>query len=108
MISAPKMTEIQSLDGSFNPVIVGVESQVSGFSQECEDEPTATAACPTPKATDNPTIDSPGDHQLELPVSAVQHSVTNIIPVRKVQKARKSFFAARPKANIPDDCIILD
>jgi hypothetical protein len=107
LISAPKMTEIQSLEGSFNPVIVGVESQVSGFSQESEDEPTATPACP-PKATDHPRIDLPGNHQLELPVSAVQHSVTNIIPVRKAQKARKSFFPTRPSAKIPDDCIVLD
>lgn len=105
MISDPKITEIHGLDGAFNPVIVGVESQVSGFSQ---DEPMDVAAF-TAEANEEPRIAlSPVKHQLGQPDSAIQHSITNIIPVRKVQKARKTFKSSRPSANTLEECIVLD
>lgn len=106
VISDSQATENHSLDGSFNPIIVGVESQVSGFSQE---EPIGVAACTPPETIEEPRIaTSPGILKLEQPDSAVQHSITNIIPVRKAQKARKSFTTPKPSANISDDCIVLD
>lgn len=104
-----QIAENNGPDESFNPIIVGVESQVAGFSQE---GPAVTAALTPPETEEGPRLaQSAGNHKLEQPDTAAQHSLEkleNIIPVRRPQKARKSFTSTPSKANKSDDCIVLD